>query len=188
MKLNTAVAICVLSFACGHSMAQGDAQKKELAAKIVALQQGAELDQLAQQLTGNAAAPMLQKWAPKLQSDVPEAKRKQVADKLNEELNKYREDLFAIIKSKADKVAADTLTPAYEERFTEDELKQLVTFFESPAVKKYQTVLPEILNLLIQKLVEVSGTEVQARTNAFDAAAAKIVSAEAPKKNPPKKK
>ncbi|MDB5819241.1 MAG: hypothetical protein JWQ11_2881, partial [Rhizobacter sp.] len=42
---------------------------------------------------------------------------------------------------------------ALEERFSEDELKQLVAFLESPVSKKYQTTMPELSTQLIQKLV-----------------------------------
>ena len=175
--------------ACGSALAQADAQKKELASKIVAMQQGSEMEPIAAQLTGVAVTPMLQKWTPRMQAEVPEARRKEVADKLNVELNKYRDETNAIIKSKISKVSNDVLVPAYAERFSEDELRRLAAFFDDPAIKKYQTALPEMLNALVQQLVEASRTEVQERTTAFDDTAAKIVGGESAKKSaPPKKK
>ena len=189
MKTTFAVAALALSVLAGGPVwAQSDAQKKELASRIVALQQGDEMEQLAAQLTGAAVEPMLMKWTPRLQSDVPEARRKEVADKLNVELNKYREETGAIIKSKALKASNATLVPAYVERFTEDELRKLAGFFEDPAVKKYQAALPEMLNTLVRQMVEDSRAEVELRTAAFDEAAARIVSGDAPKKSAPKKK
>lgn len=188
MKLKATLAVLALSTACIGAHAQMEPQKKDLAGKIVALQQATDLDQLAAQLTGNAVAPSLQKWAPRLQADVPESRRKEVADRLNAELNKYREDTYAIIKGVAVKASTDTLVPAYAERFSEDELRQLLTFFESPVVKKYQAALPDMLNALLRKMVELSRPQVEARSAAFDEAASKIIGAESTKKSAPKKK
>ena len=190
MKNNlVTAAVLALSLLAGSSvMAQADAQKKELASKIVTMQQGSEMDPIAAQLTGVAVAPMLQKWTPRLQADVPESRRKEVADKLNVELNKYREDTDAIIRSKLVKASNDVLVPAYAERFSDDELRRLASFFEDPAIKKYQAALPEMLNALVQQVVEASRAQVQARTAAFDETAAKIVGNESAKKSAPKKK
>ncbi len=190
MKTNFAAAalLAVSVLASGSAFAQADAQKKELAARIVALQQGKEMDQLATQLSSAAVGPMLAKWAPRLQTEVPDSRRKEVADKLNVELNKYRDETQAIIKSTATKASNDTLIPAYVERFTEEELRKLAGFFEDPAVKKYQAALPEMLNALVQQMVEASRAQVEQRTAAFDEAAARILGNETGKKSAPKKK
>lgn len=188
MNFKSAAALAIL-LACSATFAQqADSQKKELASKIVGLQQGAEMDQLSAQLTNQAVGPMVAKWAPRLQAEVPEARRKEVTDKLNEELNKFREDTFAIIRGKASQVSTDTMVPMYAERFSEEELKQLMAFFDSPVVKKYQAALPEMLNSLIQKLVETVKSDVQTRTAAFDATAAKLIAGESSKKGAPAKK
>ncbi len=40
-----------------------------------------------------------------------------------------------------------------EEKFTEDELKQLIAWFDSPVNKKFQQVFPEIQSAYMQQLV-----------------------------------
>lgn len=180
------VALSVL--ASGSTLAQGDAQKKELATRIVTLQQGSDMDQLVGQLTTAAIGPMLAKWTPRLQSDVPESRRKEVADKLNVELNKYREETQAIIKATTTKASNESLVPAYMERFTEDELRKLAVFFDDPVIKKYQVALPDMLNGLVRQMVELSRADVEQRTASFDEAAARIVGSEAGKKSAPAKK
>ena len=60
---------------------------------------------------------------------------------------------------------------------TADELKQLVAFLESPVIKKYYAANPQMANLLAQKLVEATRSDVQARIKAFDTRAAQIVGA-----------
>lgn len=151
--------------------------KLEWATKAVALQQGPELERLVGQLADSATQDILQNWGPKLQSNVPPAKMEQAKEGLNTELKKYFDDVSKTINSKVGTVSSSALIPAYMERFTLDELKQLVAFFESPAIKKYQSAAPELGSLFVKQLIEETNTDVMARTRQFDDAATKIVGA-----------
>lgn len=167
-----ALAATVLS---ATALAQTADPKIELATKVVALQQGPELDRLVQQLSGGATQELIASWGPKLEASVPKAKQQKASEDLNVELKKYSEDANKLIGKQVSKVSADTLVPAYAEKFTLEELKQLVAFFESPAIKKYQNTAPELGNIFVQKLIEASRTDVMARAKQFDDAAVKIV-------------
>ena len=173
------------------ALAQTADPKIELATKVVALQQGPELERLVQQLSGGATQELIASWGPKLEASVPKAKQQKASEDLNVELKKYSEDANKLIGKQVSKVSADTLVPAYVEKFTLEELKQLVAFFESPAIKKYQTTAPELGNIFVQKLIEASRTDVMARAKQFDDAAVKIVGSSpapaAPGKAPAKK-
>lgn len=172
-KLITALAIAGMACATtGH--AQTD-PKTELAKKVVALQQGPELDRLVGQLAGSTAQELIVKWGPQLEKNVPKAKQAKASEDLNVELKKYAEDAGNLIGKQVGKVSADSLVPAYAERFTQEELQQLAAFFESPAVKKYQAAAPELGSVFVQKLVEASRADVMARIKQFDDAAVKIV-------------
>ena len=149
--------------------------KLEWATKAVALQQGPELERLIGQLADSATQDILQNWGPKLQSDVPPAKMEQAKESLNTELKKYFDDVSTTINGKAGKVSANALIPAYMERFTLDELKQLVAFFESPAIKKYQSAAPELGSLFVKQLIEETRSDIIVRTRQFDDAATKII-------------
>ena len=155
--------------------AQSVDPKIEWATKVVALQQGPELDRLVQQLSGSAAQELIAKWGPKLETNVPKARQQKASEDLNAELKKYADDTSGLISKQVSKVSADALVPAYAERFTLDELKQIAAFFESPAIKKYQSTAPELGNVFVQKLVETSRSDVLARSKQFDDAAIKIV-------------
>lgn len=157
-----------------HAQSATDS-KTEWASKVVALQQGPELDRLVAQLAESAAQELIANWGPKLDTNVPKAKLKQATDDLNVELGKYAQDANKLIAKQVGKVSTEVLVPAYADRFSLDELKQLAAFFESPAVKKYQVSAPELGNLFVQKLVETSRTEVVARGRQFDDIALKIV-------------
>ena len=155
--------------------AQTPDPKIEWAKKVVALQQGPELDRLVAQITGRSAQELIDKWAPKLETNVPKTSQQKASEDLNTELKKYSSDVSQLIGKQITKTNADVLVPAYVERFTLDELKQIASFFESPAIKKYQSTAPELGTLFIQKLLDASREDVSARAGQFDAAALKII-------------
>ena len=182
-KLLTAIALSCLALAT-TAQAQNVDPKLEWATKVVTLQQGPELERLVGQLADGATQEVLQNWGPRLQSDVPKAKLQQATDDLNTELKKYYSDVSNAINSKVSKVSADALIPAYMERFTLDELKQLVAFFESPAIRKYQGSAPELGNLFVKQLIEATRADVTARVRQFDDVAIKIVGVSTAPKTP----
>ena len=179
-KITYTLALAGIVFSVAAS-AQTVDPKIELATKVVALQQGPELDRLVQQLSGGATQELIASWGPRLEASVPKAKQQKASEDLNVELKKYSEDTSKLIGRQVGKVSADTLVPAYAERFSLEELKQIAAFFESPAIKKYQSAAPELGNIFVQKLIEASRPEVVARAKQFDEVAVKIVgSAPAP--------
>ena len=174
------VAACALSTGTLAQQTTPSAAKRELAVRVVASQQGAEMDRLIQQLAGSAVQPMFANWAPKLAANVPASRQEAAASDLNAELQRYGEDAAALIRSKVAKVSDESLVEAYMDRFTEDELRQLNAFFTAPVIKKYQTVAPQLGALMVEKLIEASRPEMQERARLFDEAALKIVGPDRP--------
>lgn len=185
------ITLAIASLTCTTALhAQAPEAKTEWATKVVALQQGPELDRLVAQLAGSTTQELIANWGPKLEANVPKAKQQKASEDLNAELKKYADDTKQLISKQVKKVSNDVLVPAYAERFTVDELKQIAAFFESPAIKKYQTNAPELGNIFVQKLIDASRTDVIARAKQFDDAALKIVGTTeaAPKAGKPAKK
>lgn len=170
----TSLAFSVLALS-GAAVAQTVDPKLEWATKAVAVQQGPELERLVNQLAESSSQGIVQSWGDKLRSDVPKDKVEQTTQSLNTELKKYNDDAVKIISGKVNKASTDSLIPVYMARFSLDELKQLVAFFESPAVKKYQSAAPELGNIFVNQLVMETRVDVNARAKQFDEAAAKIV-------------
>lgn len=176
-KLLTAmatVAVASLAFSTA-SLAQSADPKLEWATRVVALQQGPELQRLVGQLADSATQEILQNWAPKLQSNVPQARQEQAREQLNAALKAYYDDVSKIINGRVIQVSSGALIPAYMERFSLDELKQIATFFESPVIKKYQAAAPELGNVFVKELIDATRNDVTARVREFDDAAIKIV-------------
>lgn len=188
-KLLTTLALASLAFTTVVHAQTTDA-KTELAAKVVKLQQGPELDRLIAQLAGSTTQELIANWGPRLETNVAKANQQKASEALNAELKKYSDDTNQLIAKQVAKVSTDVLVPAYVERFTLEELQQIAAFFESPAIKKYQANSPELGNMFVQKLIDASRADVLARAKQFDAAAQKIVGgpAPAPKASQPAKK
>lgn len=172
-KLFTALLIAGCTFSASSQTPNAD-PKLEWATKVVALQQ-ADLDSLVDQLVGTTSQDIIADWEPRFDSNVPKARQAKATEEFNAELTKFAADAKRIVSAKVGQVNSEALIPAYMERFSVDELRQLATFFESPVVRKYKTVTPELVDVFVKKLVASTQTDIQARAKQFDAAASKIV-------------
>ncbi len=187
-RLITAIALATLGFSASAQAPQTAAPatassqapfaadpKLEWATKVVALQQGPDMDRLVANLAGGTTQDMINNWQPRLQANVAKDQQAKVTIELNTELQKYSDEVNKIIRSKLQQVGTDALVPVYMERFTLDELKQIAGFLEAPAIRKYQNIAPELGSIFTGKLVEASRAEVIARAKQFDEVASRIV-------------
>jgi hypothetical protein len=125
--------------------------KKELVAKFITLQQPS-IEALARSMAERPAIQMMQAAGQALQTQVPPEKREAAAKQVEADIKKYVEEATPILKAKAMKLAPTTIGTKMEETFTEDELKQLIAWTESPVNKKFQQVLPQVQDALLQQL------------------------------------
>jgi uncharacterized protein len=168
------IAACALFYwASSPIHAQTNDAKRALAVRAVATQEGPEMDRMLTQLAGSASRGVIANWNERL-SSLPEAKRQSVGPALDAELKKFDEDALKLVNSEASKVRSGALLTAYMERFSEEELKQLVALMEAPVFKKYQTISPELGNVYVKAIVDGTRSAVETRSKAFDAAASKI--------------
>ena len=145
--------------------------KLDLAQRLVALQAGS-LDGLSRNLVETPARQMLAAAEP-LIGRVPAEKREATAKQIQADARKYVEETFPIVRKRAGELSNSVLLPQIEEKFTEEELRQIVAFLESPANKKLQQAMPEISNVLAQKLVADTRPSVEPRIKALEASIGK---------------
>lgn len=175
--LKTAAALALaLAFSAGAG-AQGADKKLALARQVIAAQQGPELDRLVQQLTAAAVQPEAVRWQQRIEALVPKEQQQKVFTDVDAELKKFGADARKIIQDRLKKANDETLAAAYAEKFSEEELQQLATYFNSPLIKKYQELAPQIANQVVSKVIETSKPPIVERAKTFNAAAAKIVGA-----------
>lgn len=155
MKSVFAVALVTLGAAVG---AQTTAAKKELVAKVLQLQQPA-IEGVARVLAEQPAAIMMQQVRMVMQTRIPPDKRDPIAKDIQADLKKYGDDVLPMMRDRALKLAPSTIGAMLDERFTEDELKQLIALLESPVNRKYQQMGGDLQKSLSDKLVaETKGT------------------------------
>jgi hypothetical protein len=185
-------ALCV-AFGAHAQTTTSSPAKKELAGKVLALQQS-DIDTLARNLAQEPAARLLQEAGRVLQSQVPEDKREAVVKQVEASAKKYIDEAVPMVRDRAAKLAPSTIGASLEERFTEDELKALIAWLESPVCKKYQQVGPEIQRGFMQKLVSDSRPAIEPKLKTLDESvratlsAAVSASASEPAKSPAKAK
>ena len=129
-----------------------DSNKKELVEKLLVLQQPG-IEQVSRGLVERPAVQMMQQVAPVIQQRVAPDKREALGKQIEAEVKKYVEESVPLVRERAIKLAPSTIGPILEEKFSEDELKQLIAWFDSPVNRKYQQLGPEMQNAFVQKLV-----------------------------------
>lgn len=152
--MSRALLMAALLAASGAAQAQSAAAspaKAELIARVLKLQQPA-VEGFARSLTEQPAMQLMQKVAPVVQGLPPE-RREAVARDIEADLRKFVEDASPAIRERALKLAPSTIGTLLEERFNEDELKQILVMLESPVNKKFQAAFPDMQRVLGEKLV-----------------------------------
>lgn len=167
--------------------ASASAAKKELVQKALKLQQ-AGIEALGNQIASQTAAQAMQAAGQAL-GRVPADKREAVGKELQAEVRKFFDETAPLLRERATALAPSTVGAVLEEKFSEEELKALVAWLESPVARKYQQLGPEMQQGLVQKLVADTRAQVEPKLRALEqsvnarinAAAAKPA-APAPKK------
>jgi len=114
--------------------------KKELVQRILRVQQG-DIDGFARSLVEQPAARMEQEAALAMQQMQFSQDRFQSTGKqIDAEVKKYVDEALPIVRERATRLASTTLGPALEAKLTEDELKQLLAWLESPVKAKFEQV------------------------------------------------
>ena len=132
--------------------AASSAAKKELVARVLLLQQPG-IESLGTNLAAAPAMRLRQPAAAALQQRVAADKREAVAREIEADVRKYLDETTPIMRSQAVKLAPSTYGAMLEERFSEDELRQIVALLESPVNRKFMSLMPEMQRALAEKLV-----------------------------------
>lgn len=166
------VAMAVPVGVAGPAVAQPSAAKNELVVKILQLQRPA-IEGLATGLAQQPAQQMMQGASVALQSRVAPDKRQEVAKEIQADLKKFSDDVVPIVRERAVKLAPSTIGALLEEKFTEDELRELVKIMESPVNKKFGQMNLELQKSLVDKLVAETKPVIDPKVKALEATISK---------------
>lgn len=145
--------------------------KKELVAKVLKLQQGG-FESIGNALLGEPAQMLLQ-GAGRALGQVPADKREALGKDIQAEVKKFFDTNAPYMRERAVKLAPTVIGPVLEEKFSEDELKTLVAWLESPVSRKFSEIVPQSQQLLGQKLVEDTRSTVEPKLKALEQSLAK---------------
>ena len=171
LKKTLLVAALVAACAGAHAQPSTPA-KKELVARILKIQQPG-IEAMARELAKQPAGELMANAVDYLQNQVPPDKREAMAKGLQADADKYLNDTFPIVRNRAIQLAPTTVGPLLEEKFSEEELKQVVAMMESPVYLKFQGLGNEMQRVLVAKLVPDLKPQMEPKLRALDEAFAK---------------
>ncbi|CAN5395939.1 hypothetical protein BH09PSE5_BH09PSE5_15310 [soil metagenome] len=141
--------------------------KKALIQKLLTLQQPG-IEAVARSLAEQPIADMMQPVRQLLQTRVAADQREATGKAIEGDVKKYLDEAVPLLRDRAVKLAPTTIGTALDQKFSEDELKQLVNWFESAVSKKYQQAFPELQAALVQQLINETRQPIEARLRALD--------------------
>lgn len=142
------------------------AAKKELVGRVLQLLQPA-IEGIGRQLAEQPAMQLQQGAAAALRQ-VPAERREALARDLEADLRRYAEDVVPMARERAVRLAPTSIGPLLEERFTEDELRQVVALLESPVNRKFQQTFPDLQRALGERVVAETRAEIEPKVRALD--------------------
>jgi hypothetical protein len=159
-----ALALLLAAFA---AQAQSTPAKKELVGRILKLQQPG-IEAMAQDLAQQPAMQLLERVDIALPQRIAADKRDAVARDIQGDVKKYIDETVPLVRDRAVKLAPSTIGALLEEKFSEEELKQVVAIIESPVYGKFQQLGGDMQKALLEKLVAETRVTVETKVKALD--------------------
>jgi len=176
--LALAASVALVSAAGGAWAQTATGGKKELVAKLLSLQ-APGVEQLATQVAQQPAMAMMQQAGAVVQR-LPQDKREAVGRDIDADLRKYAEEAVPILRGRAAELAPLTVGALLEERFSEDELRQIIATLENPAWRKFQGSAGDMQRALVERLVADTKGQVDPKLQALQRSVADRLRAAAP--------
>jgi uncharacterized protein len=146
--------------------------KKELVARILKHQEPA-VQAIARSLVEQPAMDLMQDVSRALPARVPKDKQDAVAKDIQADVKKYLDDAVPYVQARALKIAPETIGASLEQKFSEDELKQLIGILESPVFIKYQQMGDDLRKQFADKLVADTRSTIEPKVHAMEESVAK---------------
>lgn len=175
-KLGLALA---LALATSATLADPSPAKKALIDKIAALQQQGLAEGLTANIIQGPLSQLTQAGRAALQQ-VPAEKREATAKAMDGELKKFVDENAPYLKDKISKAVPTTASALLDERFSEDELKQVLAWAESPVSQKFGLANVELQKAVAQKVMTEAGPTLDGRFKTLNANIAKHLGLTAP--------
>ena len=161
------IALILIALTSESTSAQTSEAKKELITQLLQLQR-AGIEQMARSLAEQPAALAVQNVRMHLVTRVPPERREALGKAADAEIKKYLDDAIPMLRTKAVQFAPSTVGKVLDEKFSEDELRQLIAFIDSPLNRKFQAATGDLQKALMQKLEADAKPELEPKVRALD--------------------
>lgn len=141
--------------------------KKDLVARILKLQQTG-IESMARSLAEQPAAELMERAGAALPARVAADKREAVAKEIQADVKKYVDEAVPLVQRRAVALAPGTIGALLEEKFSEDELRQIVAIVESPTYTKFQQLGGDMQKVLAEKLVNDTRPTIEPKVKALE--------------------
>ena len=164
--------LCASAMLTAPAQAQPSAAKNELILKILQIQRPA-VETVAAMLAQQPAQQMMQQAGIALQTRVAADKREALAKDIQSDLKKYSDDVVPVVRERAVKLAPETIGKVLDDKFSEEELRDLIKVLESPVGRKFAQLNGDMQKALNEKLVAEMRPTVEPKVKALEASIAK---------------
>jgi hypothetical protein len=169
MKMMTrSIAAAALALATTLCAAQGTSSpaKKDLVQKILQHQKTA-FENMGSTMAGQISTQVMQMTAQTI-ARAPADKREALANDTKAEVKKFYDDASAVMREQAARVAPGVIGASLEEKFSEEELKTLLAWLESPVSRKFQQAAVEMQQAVSQKVLADTKPAIEPKLKALE--------------------
>lgn len=174
------ILVVVLCTACA-ALAQAQS-KPDLLKKTLDLHQPA-IETVARNIASQTAG-QVQQAAQEAVDALPSERRDAVGRDIQGDVRRFHEDTEALLLERAKALAQSTIVGGLDQRLSEEELRALIVWLESPLAKKYQQAMPDLLSELGRVLVADTRSAIEPRLKALEQGIVKRLSAAQPPARP----
>lgn len=145
-----AIAIAMMSAALQVYAAQPmSPAKQELVQKVLQLWQ---IDTVGQVMLQEPVTEALGQARVVLHGRVPPERQEAAMRDITTDAKKFIDDTSPLVRSTTQKLVPTTVAPLLADRFSEEELRQIIAILESPVKQKFEAMVPEMQKALGEKL------------------------------------
>jgi hypothetical protein len=144
--IKPAIILIAVASIAGNAYADS---KQGLAQKVLQLW---HVETIGQSMLQEPVAEAVQQARAMLASRAPAKKRDAAMRDIAEEAKKFLNETTPLVNGAAQKYANEMAAPMLVERFSEDELKQIIAILESPVKRKFEAMLPDMQKVIGEKV------------------------------------
>lgn len=160
------VALALLGGAALAS-AQPSPAKKELVTQLLQMQRTG-IEAMTRSLVERPAIQITQEAGQIARTQVAEDRRAALGKRIEARVRNYIDDASPLLRDRALALAPSTLGATMEDKFSDDELRQLIAWLDSPLNRKYTQIAQEMQNDFVRKLLADAGPTIEPKVQALN--------------------